>query len=255
MAELTESDVARALRHAEVPEAPVRYDPVTDSTNATALAMAREGAPEWTVVAAGHQTSGRGRLGRTWVSEPGSALLFSVVLRPELPPAQAVLLTLLAGTAMAHACGDSGAPEVRCKWPNDLLLGEAKVGGILAEAAVAGGRIEHVVIGLGVNLGSAPDVEGAGALPGVGAPTLLASFFAELWGDYGAGSRRPGFAERIVDAYRPLCATIGRRVRATTTGGDTVEGTALDVDRAGSLVVETAEGRATVGFGEVHHLR
>src|SRR6266540_6240672 len=84
-----------ALRAAGI-DAPVHYDEVTESTNTTALDMAARGEPEWTVVAAGHQTGGRGRLGREWLSEPRGSLLFSFVLRPPLPPERALLLTLLA---------------------------------------------------------------------------------------------------------------------------------------------------------------
>ncbi len=255
MTELSEAELRRVLGEAEVPPAPVRYDAVTGSTNATALEMAQGGAPEWTVVAAGHQTAGRGRLGRTWVSSPGTALLFSVVLRPDLRPEEAVLLTLLAGASMARACDEMGVSGVRCKWPNDLLLGEAKVGGILAEAAVSGGGIEHVVLGVGVNLAVPPDTEGAGALPRVDPAALLRSFFAGLRRAYGHGSGGREFARQVLREYRPLCATLGRRVRATTTDGRTVEGTAVEVDDAGALVVDTGEGPATVGFGEVQHLR
>jgi BirA family transcriptional regulator, biotin operon repressor / biotin---[acetyl-CoA-carboxylase] ligase len=255
MAELTQAGMQRAMRDAEVPDAPARYDAVTESTNATALAWARDGAPEWTLVAAGHQTAGRGRLGRTWESRPGDALLVSVVLRPNLPPEEAVLLTLLAGAAMAKGCHDQSAFAVGCKWPNDLLLGDAKVGGILTEAAVSQGRIEHVVVGVGVNLGeAAPDVSGAGALQGVEPAPLLTSFLAELHRSY-SYSERGMLPAGILRDYRPLCVTIGRRVRATTTDGREVFGVAVDLDERGALIVETDAGSVTVGFGEVHHLR
>jgi BirA family biotin operon repressor/biotin-[acetyl-CoA-carboxylase] ligase len=252
MPALDEEAVRRALHSAGLPEAGARFEDVTESTNATALALARAGAPEWTVVAAGHQTAGRGRLGRTWESRPGEALLFSVVLRPGVSPDRAVLLTLLAGAAMARAAHDEGASEVRCKWPNDLLVGEAKVGGILAEAAVAGGAVDHLVVGVGVNLGAAPEgVEGAGGLGGLAAEPVLSSFLRRFRAGYGDGGDAPG----VVVDYRPLCATIGRRVRATTTDGRTVEGVAVDVDETGALVVDTEGGRTAVGFGEVLHLR
>jgi len=250
--ELNEEALRRALRSAGLPDGGVRWDALTESTNATALAMAREGAPEWTLVAAGHQFAGRGRLGRTWESAPGDSLLFSVVLRPELPPDRAVLLTLLAGAAMALSCRVAGVQDVECKWPNDLLLGGAKVGGILAEAAVAGGRIEHVVIGVGVNLaGPPPGVEGAAGLGGLEAEPLLAGFL----GGIGEPIDPASFTTKTLARYRPLCGTLGRRVRATTTDGRAVEGTAVDVDDDGALVVEAAAGRSTVGFGEVEHLR
>src|SRR5437763_13480806 len=93
--------LARAMRRAGL-DAPVHYDEIAESTNTIALDMAARGEPEWTVVGAGHQTGGRGRLGREWVSEPGASLLFSFLLRPRLPPDRALLLTLLAGVAMAE---------------------------------------------------------------------------------------------------------------------------------------------------------
>ena len=104
-------------------------------------------------MAAGHQTGGRGRLGRTWSDEPGRALMFSVVLRPEPRPAGRGLLTLLAGTAMVEACRDLGETAAACKWPNDVLVDGRKAAGILAESSVADGRFEHVVLGIGA-LGS-----------------------------------------------------------------------------------------------------
>ncbi|HEY7283370.1 MAG TPA: biotin--[acetyl-CoA-carboxylase] ligase [Actinomycetota bacterium] len=252
MTGLSSDALRRALRSAGLPDASVRYDEITDSTNATALAMAHAGAPEWTLVAAGHQLSGRGRLGRTWESAPGESLLCSVVLRPALPPDRAVLLTLLAGAAMALACRAAGVEDVVCKWPNDLLRADAKVGGILAEAAVAGGHVEHVVVGVGLNLGGPPPgVEGAAGLGGVDAEPLLAGFLGGMGEPLDPGT----FGDRTLARYRPLCATIGRRVRATTTDGRSVEGTAVDVDEAGALLMDTPEGRSTVGFGEVRHLR
>ena len=235
-------------------EAPPRFDEVTESTNATALAMAEDGAPEWTVVAAGHQTFGRGRLGRRWESEPGAALLFSVLLRPRVGPDRATLLTLLAGTAMAGACRDVAGAEVRCKWPNDLLLDDRKVGGVLAEASVAGGDMRYVVVGVGLNLGTPPaGVPDAGAIPEVPPERVLGGFLQRFRARYRPGDE--GFARTVVAEYLAVAATVGRRVRARTTGGDSVEGVAEDVGDDGALLVRTDAGLRRVGFGEVEHLR
>lgn len=249
---LSEKALREALRRLGL-EAPVRYDDVTGSTQATALALAEGGAPEWTLVAAAHQTAGRGRLGRGWESEPGQALLFSVVLRPELPPERVPLLTLLAGAAMARACREAAGVDVGCKWPNDLMAGEGKAGGVLAEAMVTGGRVQHVVLGIGLNVTGAPrDVPGAVAL-GRGDPAEVLSVFLRVFRDwYRPGD--PAFPSQCLAHYRPDCVTLGRRVRATTVEGGAVEGRAVDLDERGGLVVDTDRGLELVAFGEVVHL-
>ena len=248
---LTIDQLERALTAAGL-EAPVRADEVTGSTNDTAREMAEGGAPEWTLVTTAHQTAGRGRLGRGWLDRPGSALMFSFVLRPPLPPERAGLVPLLAGVAMARAARESTGADVRCKWPNDLMLGDAKVGGILAESVVGDGGLRFVVVGVGVNLGEPPaDVERAGALP-TGEERLLRAFL-----DAASTLYRPrhlAFGDDVLTAYREISATIGREVEATTVEGSRVIGTAVDVDDRGGLIVETAQGARTVAFGEIAHL-
>jgi BirA family transcriptional regulator, biotin operon repressor / biotin---[acetyl-CoA-carboxylase] ligase len=231
----------------------VHYAQVVESTNATALRLAEEGAPEWTLVAAGHQTGGRGRLGRRWESVPGGALLFSVVLRPALLPESAPLLTLLAGAAMVTACHDVLGATAACKWPNDIVVGREKVGGILAEARVTEDRVDHVVLGVGVNLGTAPDIEGAGALPNGDRAGLLGSFLAQ----FAVGYRRTNaeFVEWTLGRYRPLCDTLGVPVRARTSSGEEIEGVAEGLGENGALLVRTGGDVVAVGFGEVTHLR
>ena len=248
---LTIDQLERALTAAGL-EAPVRADEVTGSTNDTARVMAEAGAPEWTLVTAAHQTAGRGRLGRDWLDRAGSALMFSFVLRPPMPAARAGLVPLLAGVAMARAARDATGADVRCKWPNDLMLGEAKVGGILAESVVGDGRLRFVVVGVGVNLGEPPaDVERAGALL-TGEETLLRAFLVAATTLY--EPRHPAFGDRVLAAYREVSATIGREVEATTVDGSLVTGTASDVDDRGDLIVDTAQGPRTVAFGEIAHL-
>jgi BirA family biotin operon repressor/biotin-[acetyl-CoA-carboxylase] ligase len=178
--------------------------------------------------------------------------MFSLVLRPDLPPDLGGLLTLLAGTALAQACDEVAAARAACKWPNDLLVAGSKAGGILAESRLAEGRLEHVVLGVGVNLGAPPpDVPEAGAVD-AGDEDLLAAFLRAFARGYRPAE--PGFADAVVTTYRERCATLGRRVRATTTDGTTVRGEAVDVDGTGGLVVRTEEGLAVVRFGAVEHL-
>jgi BirA family biotin operon repressor/biotin-[acetyl-CoA-carboxylase] ligase len=214
--------------------------------------MAADGAPEWTLAAAAHQTAGRGRLGRSWMDEAGGALMFSMVLRPTLTADRGGLISLLAGGSLARASEELTGRRTTCKWPNDVLVGGRKAAGILVEARLAGGRFEHAVVGIGANLGSAPAaLPEAGAIEAVDAE-LLAAFLRA----FVAGYRADGadFSELVLGAYRARCATLGSRVRATTVGGEVVQGEAVDLDEAGGLVVHTTDGLATVRFGEVEHL-
>jgi BirA family transcriptional regulator, biotin operon repressor / biotin---[acetyl-CoA-carboxylase] ligase len=248
---LSEHALSRALEGAGL-SAPVRFEEVTRSTQETASRLAEDGAPEWTLVAAGHQTEGRGRLGRTWTDEPGGALLFSLVLRPALPPELGGLLSLLAGAALAEACQEVTDEVAVCKWPNDVLVSGRKAGGILAESRIAGDRFEFVALGVGVNLGTPPaELPEAGAVQAEDAD-LLAAFLRAFAGRYRTGD--PEFARAIVAAYRTRCATLGTTVRARTGRGAVVEGEAVDVDETGALMVRVGEGIETVRFGEVEHL-
>jgi BirA family biotin operon repressor/biotin-[acetyl-CoA-carboxylase] ligase len=248
---LSEHALSRALERIGA-QAPVRFDEVTRSTQLTARELAKDGAPEWTLVAAGHQTEGRGRLDREWVDEPGRTLMFSVVLRPDLAPRNGGLITLLAGWALAAACRDAAGADARCKWPNDLMVGEGKAGGIIAESMVRGDRFEHVVLGVGVNLAAAPAVGGAPPIGDVEPASVLESFLVAFAGRYRPG--HPAFPGATVAAYRGVCATIGTRVRATTTTGLVIEGEAVDVDDASGLVVRTDDGLEVVRFGDVEHV-
>ncbi|HUF59647.1 MAG TPA: biotin--[acetyl-CoA-carboxylase] ligase [Actinomycetota bacterium] len=246
---LSEDALRRALEAVGL-TAPVRWDEVTDSTNATALAMAAAGAPEWTLVAAGHQTAGRGREGRTWVDRPGAALMCSLVLRPSLTPDRLGLMSLAAGVAMAEAASGASDRSVRCKWPNDLLVGESKVGGILGEAEIIEGRIRHVVVGVGVNLDAPEGVEGAGAIGDVEEEALLTGFLKRF------RSLVEGSLEEIPDRWRAVSHTLGRTIEGTTVDGSSVRGMAVDLDDTGALLIDTEEpgGRVRVAFGEIQHL-
>jgi BirA family biotin operon repressor/biotin-[acetyl-CoA-carboxylase] ligase len=248
---LSDHALSRALEGAGL-SAPVRFEETTRSTQETAARLAEDGAPEWTLVAAGHQTEGRGRLGRTWEDEPGGALLFSLVLRPPLSPELGGLLSILAGTAMAEACEEVADQPAACKWPNDLLIAGRKAGGILAESRLAGDRFEFLTLGVGVNLGVPPP-----ALPDAGAVDaddvdLLTAFLRAFAGRYEPG--HPAFARIVVAAYRTRCATLGSSVRARTGRGTVVEGEAVDVDETGALMIRVGGGLEAVRFGEVEHL-
>ena len=259
---LTQHTVAEAALAAGI-DAPARFLEVTGSTNAELLRMAEEGAPDWTVVVAGQQEAGRGRLGRTWVSSPGSSLLVSVLVRPKLPPPQSPIITLAAGASMAEALRTACGVEACCKWPNDVLVEERKVGGILVEARVESDRLAHAIIGAGVNVR-----QSAGDFPPAIRPSATSvameggrQDLAALLGEFLARVRRScdpgadGFPEAVLEAYRGLSATVGREVEAWTTSGATVRGRATGVGSSGELLVETGAGMQRVAFGEIEHLR
>jgi BirA family biotin operon repressor/biotin-[acetyl-CoA-carboxylase] ligase len=244
-AALTDDDL-RAVHEALGVQAGARALEVTASTNTTALEMALGGAPAWTLVTARHQTAGRGRRGRTWVDHRDGSLLCSVVLPPGGARAMG-LWTIGAGVAMAEAIAEETGIEVRCAWPNDLMVGDAKVGGILCEAVVDGDRSVAAVAGVGVNL-VAPDVGGSAGIGPVGLRTLLLGFCRRL---RSSGEDWPGVRER----WSERSHTVGRRVRATGTDGSAVDGVAVALDDEGGLIIATEGGPVTVTSGLVERLR
>jgi BirA family biotin operon repressor/biotin-[acetyl-CoA-carboxylase] ligase len=153
---------------------------------------------------------------------------------------------------MAQACFELADQRTACKWPNDILVAGRKAGGILAESRVEGGRFEHVVVGVGVNLREPPpDIPEAGAVE-TEDDELLEAFVSAFVRGYEPA--HPAFAGGVVASYREVCATLGTRVRATTGGGAVIEGEAVDLDDRGGLVVRTTAGDEVVRFGEVEHL-
>ncbi|HUO49604.1 MAG TPA: biotin--[acetyl-CoA-carboxylase] ligase [Acidimicrobiales bacterium] len=248
----------------------VRFLAETDSTNRYVADAARHGAPEGLVVAAGHQRAGRGRLGRRWEAPPGRNLLVSVLLRPSMPADQRHLCTAVVALAAAEACRQTAGVEPAIKWPNDLVVGDRKLAGILAE--VAGDEpAPAVVVGIGVNCGwPAPDGE-AGEPP---LPEALRDKATSLWREAG---RRPepldvleallaDLEPRVADladppgrlrqasAFRRSCSTLGVEVRVDL-DGDSVTGRALDVTPEGHLVVDVGTCMRTIVAGDVVHLR
>jgi BirA family biotin operon repressor/biotin-[acetyl-CoA-carboxylase] ligase len=236
----------------------------TGSTNADLLALAGSGAAEGRVLVAEEQTAGRGRLGRTWTSVPGASLTFSVLLRPAVvPPQRRGWLPLLAGIAVATGVRAVAGVDAVLKWPNDILVGGRKLAGILAEQTPDGAA---VVIGTGLNV--AVDPAALPVSPGGLLATSLRSEGAEVsrdelllsvldqlerWYQAFLADPEPAGAG-LLDAYRPLCATLGQQVEVTLPGGRTVTGEAADVDAEGRLVVGR-DAPVPVSAGDVVHVR
>jgi BirA family biotin operon repressor/biotin-[acetyl-CoA-carboxylase] ligase len=232
-----------------------------DSTNTLVRDRARRGAADGLVVAADHQTAGRGRLDRRWESPPGANLLASVLLRPHCDAADVHLCTGAVALAAADACREVAGVEPVLKWPNDLLLGGSKLAGVLAEAEFARGALTAVVVGIGMNV-AWPGPEGAGGtclddVSGVAQPVDRAALLERLLGSLAA--RRPllddaGGRRTLADEVRRRCATLGQPVRVDLPGEELV-GLAVAIDDAGRLVVETVSGPRLVSAGDVVHLR
>ncbi len=229
----------------------VRWLEETDSTNTRLLEDARAGVAEGRVLVADHQSAGRGRLGRRWEAPPGSALLVSVLLRPDVQLGRAHLVTMAAGVAASDACDAVAGVRPGLKWPNDLVVDDAKLAGLLAESVVEGDALRALVVGMGLNVTAAP-AEGATALADhadgpVDRRTLLDAWLTRL-------DARLDDLDGVLADYRPRCATLGRDVRVERPDG-AVTGRAVDVTDAGHLVVDTGAERVDLAVGDVVHVR
>src|SRR5215213_687611 len=188
----------------------VRWVEETDSTNTRLLEEARAGAPEGVVLVADHQTAGRGRLGRRWEAPPGSSLLVSVLLRPDVPVDRGHLVTMAAGLAASDACEAVAGVRPGLKWPNDLVVDDAKLAGLLAESVVDGERLGALVVGMGLNVTAAP-AEGATCLADHADRPVERRELLEAW--LGRLDARLDDLDAVRADYRPRCATLGRQVR------------------------------------------
>jgi BirA family biotin operon repressor/biotin-[acetyl-CoA-carboxylase] ligase len=232
------------------------------STSDRAKELADEGAEHGTVVVAEAQTAGRGRRGRTWASPARRNLYFSVVLRPDLPPARAPEITLVASVALCDALRQAGV-QAGIKWPNDLLASGRKIAGILTELAAEPDRVHWIVLGAGVNVNARREdfpeelrAEATSVLleRGQAAPRALlaAACFTSLeeWLDRHA---EEGFGP-VREAWRERSVTLGREVIVRADGRE-IAGTAEDIDETGALLVRSRAGLERILAGDVTLLR
>jgi len=227
----------------------IEYFAVTDSTNMVAHQLAQTGAAEGTVVIADTQTHGRGRLGRAWVSPPSCNLYLSVVLRPSVSTAIAPQLTLVAGVAVAETIRE-WVPRAALKWPNDTVIDGRKVAGILTEMDADADRVRFVILGIGVNLNSAPE----------DFPAELQDKATSLRVVTGGSIDRAAFTGRLLaqleDRYqrflhdgfaglRPFweaCSCLTGQQVAIDEGGQRRTGVVIGIADDGALVLRTPQG-------------
>lgn len=238
----------------------IHYFDTIDSTNTQAKKLGAAGAPHGTVLIAGHQTGGRGRMGRTFHSPTAQGVYLSVILRPQCPPTELMHLTCAAGTVMCDAVSRCAGFRPGVKWINDLVYKGKKLGGILTELGLdpKTGLVSYAVIGIGINCGQSvgdfpPEIRDmAGSLSmaagkAVSPVETAAAMIREL-PVLGEGLLTE--KEYFMDRYRMDCITIGKTVRVMT--DPPRQGFAEDVDDHGGLVVRFEDGHTeTVSAGEV----
>lgn len=229
------------------------------STNDVARELAASGAPEGTVVLADEQKQGRGRVGRAWVSPPGLGLWVSMVARPE--PDHLEAMPVRVGLAIAVALDRwTGEGETKVKWPNDLMIGERKVGGILCEASWAGSRLDHAVIGVGLNLLHRDDdfpaelSDSAISLAGHARDAIsrfdVATAVVAATGD---ALRSPTLDDELVATLAGRDALVGRNVEILEpeSGSRLATGFATGIDAAGRLLLNGPWGNVSIRSGTV----
>jgi BirA family transcriptional regulator, biotin operon repressor / biotin---[acetyl-CoA-carboxylase] ligase len=276
MSDLSAEAIAAALTTRRLGR-PVLYFLRTGSTNDVAHERAADGAAEGLLVIADEQTAGRGRLDRRWWAPPGSSLLMSLLLRPALPPDRAGQLTMCLGLAAVEAIEAVTGLRPALKWPNDLLLENRKLGGMLTELRLEGERLAYAVLGLGVNVnvtfdeGRTTNDENSSSLvirpPSelantaislsmvlgheVDRVTLLAAILGrcEIWYEQTLAGESPHAA------WAAQLDTVGRQVAVATTTGS-VAGMAVGVTPEGALLVRDDEAAERVIWsGDVTALR
>lgn len=233
--------------------------PQTDSTNTQAKKLAKQGAPQGSILIAGNQTAGRGRMGRSFQSPDGQGVYLSVILRPDCPPTGLMHLTCAVGAAMVQAVEAACGITPQVKWINDLVYDGKKLGGILTEMCLANGKVEYAVVGIGINClqtnrdfpaeiadmaTSVSMICGKTVLP----EKMAAAMIEALW-----QMEQTMLTEknRWMERYKANCVTLGKDIQVIR-DNQVLSGKALDIDENGGLVVRFADGRTeTVASGEV----
>ncbi|HXX93588.1 MAG TPA: biotin--[acetyl-CoA-carboxylase] ligase [Planctomycetota bacterium] len=238
----------RSRLHTRIVGKTLRCVDVCASTNDLAWKEALSGAPDGTAVFAEEQTLGRGRFGRTWVASRGKAVLTSVVLRPEIEADRVPLVTVAAALAAAEVVGD----EARIRFPNDVMLGERKIAGILVEARFISSRPDVFIVGIGLNVNAHPSDMNATSLgPDVSRVEVARSLLEALDGWYG---RLGGPLREFRRAWRDRSFILGRRVRVRQ-NGRSFTGVVEESDPIDGLVLRLDSGHpCTVRSEHVEHL-
>lgn len=238
---------------------PVHFFETIDSTNVRAKLAAEEGAPHGTLIVADRQTAGRGRRGRCWISPAGANAYFTLLLKPELSPDRAPMLTLVMAMAVAKGIGDTVGKTPDIKWPNDIVAKGRKICGILTEMSVERDYIHYIVIGVGVNVGKqdfAPEIAHVASsleeICGRKVPraTLVANIMKAFETYYDRFLQHCDLTA-LMEEYNSLLVNCGRQVRVLDPGGE-FTALAKGINARGELLVTLEDGSEKEIFaGEV----
>jgi BirA family biotin operon repressor/biotin-[acetyl-CoA-carboxylase] ligase len=229
-----------------------------DSTNTKAKELAEQGYPSGTLVVADQQVAGRGRRGRNWESPSGCGIFMTLMLKPDINPNNASMLTLVAALATAKAIADVTGADARIKWPNDIVINGRKICGILTEMSAQFDYINHIVIGIGINVHNEqfPEEirETAGSLllacgRRFHRAELIARFLERFEEDYAVFLRTEDL-EGLMKEYNALLVNAQQQVRVLDPK-EPFEGKAIGITKKGELIVDTWESRKLVSSGEV----
>jgi BirA family biotin operon repressor/biotin-[acetyl-CoA-carboxylase] ligase len=233
------------------------YDTI-DSTNTKAKELAEQGYPSGTLVVADQQIAGKGRRGRSWESPSGCGIFMTLMLKPDINPNNASMLTLVAALATAKAITDVTGADARIKWPNDIVIDGRKICGILTEMSAQFDYINHIVIGIGVNVHNEQFPE---EIRGTAGSLLLAcgrrfhraeliARFLERFEESYAVFRQTEDLEGLMKEYNALLVNANQQVRVLDPK-EPFEGKAIGITKKGELIVDTWESRKLVSSGEV----
>ncbi len=232
--------------------------PEVSSTQDLVRKLATDNAPEGTVVIAKRQTAGRGRHGRAWAS-PEGGLYMSLLLRPP-SPAMLQTLTLTASLAVVRGIKNATGLKARIRWPNDVMIGDKKVAGVIAESSFTGEGLSFVIVGIGVNCNSSvssvepssPTTSLAGEL---GQDTDVKQLRQAILEAFGAGYDEWLKGTDVVKLARGAIGTIGKRVAVTMKSGENLDGVARDINQSGGLLLERKGERLIIHAEDVERLR
>jgi BirA family biotin operon repressor/biotin-[acetyl-CoA-carboxylase] ligase len=220
----------------------IHYFPEIGSTMTEARTLAQSGCPPFTVVVADRQTLGRGRLKRIWHSVDGG-LYFTLVLRPTRRPEDSGQINFLASVLLATVLRNHCGIDAGLKWPNDILVGNRKIAGMLSEQETEGTRVHYVNIGIGLNVNNDPTPVEPGAVSLkelLGKQVQRAPLLNRFLDDLERNLENMSWEETL-SAWRKMTVTLNRRVKIAT-ARETVEGIAMDIDDTGALILQLADG-------------